>query len=250
MKPTSSRMLARVGLIASLALGACTSPPEHLVRLWPAGTSGEPVLGLSTQDGILMLSEPHFERDDVFEVQHPYGNSTVSGHAFIDHLNEEITLAHMLNARVSEGRFAAYDPDWDLETVYLALRDDDDEVDLVEVERWRDGVHGDWLSYDADEAEALARDWAGAGLYVRRREHWQIVGLLAGITAHLEGDDDDVGLGYISLVEIARILPDHVDYFEHDIEPLRPDFEFGVPLQPGDVVLEQPEDRAGAGDGR
>ena len=33
------------------------------------------------------------------------------------------------------------------------------------------------------------------------------------------------------------MLPDRIDFFERDIQQLRPDFEFGVPLQPGDIEV-------------
>ena len=93
----------------------------------------------------------------------------------------------------------------------------------------RDGTIVDDPGY-LDDPAALARDQAGVGLYLNRDDRWQICGILAGITLNEPGaDPSDAGLGYIGLVEIVRVLPDQIDYFERDIKDLRPDFEFGVP---------------------
>jgi hypothetical protein len=142
--------------------------------------------------------------------------------------------------------------------VYLALRDDDDDPTMVPVDRWHDGRYGNWIVPPDGDAERLADEWAGAGLYVLREERWwqedrwEIVGLLADVTARLrDGVPGDVAVGVIDIAEISRILPDQVDYFVHPIHSPRPDFEFGVPLQAGDIVLppEEPTAEAPASDG-
>jgi hypothetical protein len=111
---------------------------------------------------------------------------------------------------------------------------------MASAEEWKDGTWGDWLVLPGRNADQIAADYAGTGVYVEREDRWEIVGVLAGLTAQDEGNgetanDRATALGYISLSELARILPDHLDYFVHDVKPLRPDFEFGVPLQPGEL---------------
>jgi len=228
-----------VAALLLLGIGAgCTSPPSHLTRLWPGGRTGEPLLGLSTEFGIVLLTEPHYRVGDVFEVHFPFGNSVVRDWARIDRINDTLSIAVPITANVLEGRIATELPRPE-EPVYLAMRDEDDEPVMEAVEPWRGGRHGDYVVVPGHDAEDVAEEYAGAGLYVLRRDRWQIVGILAGITAR--DDRDDAGLGYIGLLDMAMILPDPIDYFEHDIPALRPDFEFGVPLQPGDIELE-PED--------
>lgn len=198
-----------------------------------------PALGLSTEEGVILLGEPHFAVGDVFEIHFPVGNSVVRAHGRIVRLNEELALLEPVDARLLQGRFAAGLPDFAAEVVYLARRDEDDEPRMEPVRLWQNGVFGDYIVVDdIDDADVFAREQAGAGLYVYRQRHWQIVGMLAGLTARSPDlDRDDVGLGYVSLLEMARLLPDRIDYFDHGVKPARPDFEFGVPLQPGDVVL-------------
>ncbi|MCB9899240.1 MAG: hypothetical protein H6825_14640 [Planctomycetes bacterium] len=250
MMPLISYRSGRARRAASLAAGllaaasvACVAPPEHFTRLWPGGRSGAPVLGLSTEEGVIVLGEPQYAVGDVFEIQFPIGNSVVSAHGSIVRLNEELALVEPADAILREGRFADGLPDFATEDVFVALRDEDDRPVMRPVTLWHDGTFGDWVVIDdIGDADAFARDHAGVGLYVYRQRYWQIVGMLAGITARSPDlDDDDVGLGYISLLEMARLLPDRIDYFEHGVKPLRPDFEFGVPLQPGDVDLPEPQ---------
>lgn len=249
--PGRARGLARLAAcLLVVTSAACVAPPEHFTRLWPGGRTGEPVVGLSTEEGVIVLGEPHYAVDDVFEIQFPIGNSVVSAHGSIVRLNEELALIAPLDAVLREGRFAAGLPDFAEEEVFLALRDEDDDPALEPVLLWHDGTFGDYVVLDdVDDPDAFARDHAGMGLYVFRQRHWQIVGMLAGVTARSPDlDDDDVGLGYLSLLEIARLLPDRTDYFDHGVKPLRPDFEFGVPLQPGDVdvPVPRPDESVGA----
>ena len=50
---------------------------SHFTRLWLEDTAGEPYIGLSTEDGILLLTRAHFEVGDLFDVHFPIGNSIV-----------------------------------------------------------------------------------------------------------------------------------------------------------------------------
>jgi hypothetical protein len=230
-------------LALSLAAGATacsTAPPEHFTRLWVEGRTGVPFVGTSTEDGVLVLAQPDWQVGDVFEIQFPIGNSLVVDKGRIDRLNDTLAVVRPLTARLKEGRFAGELPVTD-EPLYVALRDERDEPVMEPAPAWRGGAFGDWLLLPDRDATQVARDYAGSGVYVRRAERWEIVGLLAGLTARDEADPrDETALGFVGLSEMARILPDRLDYFARDVRPLRPDFEFGVPLQPGDIVIEEP----------
>jgi hypothetical protein len=226
-------------LVLALLLGGCAAPiPSHLTRLWPLGHGGEPVLGLSTEEGVIILTAPHFYVGEMFNIQFPFNDDGVVDLGTIDHLNDDLAVVRPRSSRLVEGRLATALPT-PQETLYLAQRDERDKPIMTPVDAYKDGRYGNYITVPGvDEPGAFARDQAGAGLYVMRDERWQIAGILAGITLKEPGDDpDDAGLGYIGLVEIVRVLPDRIDFFERDIQQLRPDFEFGVPLQPGDIEV-------------
>lgn len=218
-----------------------------MARLWPYGRTGDPLLGLAVRDALIVLSRPTFRVDDRFEIQFPVGNSTVTDVGYVVRVNNDLAVVRPFTARLAPARLAETLPA-DHEQLYLALRDEHDEPVLEEVERWQGGIHGDYIvldGRDAAEVAEIAREWAGAGLYVQRNGRWRAVGLLAGITVEMPGSGE-LALGYIGLLEIARILPDEQDYFERDERPLRPDFEHGVPLQPGDLNLPPDPNAPGA----
>ncbi len=233
--------------LAAGATGCSTAPPEHFTRLWLEGRTGSPIVGTSTEDGVLLLARPEWQTGDVLEIQFPFGNSLVVDKGRIDRLNDTLAVVRPLTARLREGRFAGSLPVAG-EPLYLALRDERDEPLMQPAQAWRDGAYGDWLVLPEHDATTVARRYAGSGVYVLRSDRWEIVGLLAGLTAQDESDPrGEVALGFIGLPEMARILPDRLDIFARDLRPLRPDFEFGVPLQPGDIVIEEPvEEEAGA----
>lgn len=254
--PTTPTVGPAPGLRRALALGAlllltaaCSAPtPSHFTRLWPQkleqGRSGRPVLGLSTEDGVLILARPAYRPDDLFEMQFPVGNSLVVDYGKLDRVNDNLAVVRPLTARFAEGRFAGSLPEPD-ETLYIAVRDELDAPVMRPASLWRNGALGDWLDLDEDqdELDALAWEYAGTGVYVLREDRWEICGVLSGLVARLEDQaSDDLGLGFLGLAELARILPDQLPYYLHLDRPLRPDFEFGVPLQPGDLEVwpEQP----------
>jgi hypothetical protein len=229
--------------VLALVLAGCAAEiPSHLTRLWPVGDSGEPFLGLSTAEGVIVLSTAHYEVGDLFNIQFPVGNSGVVDLGKIDHLNDDLAVIRPLTSRLLRGRLGSTPPKAD-ETIYLARRDEEDQPYMEPVVRWRKGVYGDYITVSGvDDPAAFARDYAGTGLYVNRKGRWKIVGMLAGITANLPGEDaDDAGVGYIGLLELVRVLPDQIDYFQRDIKPQRPDFEYGVPLQPSDILIFEAE---------
>ena len=232
-----------VALLPTFA--ACAAPiPSHMVRLWPLGRTDEPLLGLSTEEGVLILTEPNFDVGDMFNIQFPKGNSGLVDLGTIDRLNDDLALVEPLYSRLATGRLATAVPN-PRETLFLAVRDDEDQPVMMEVEAWKGGRFGNYIRIPGEgNPQRAAAELAGSGLYVYRDDRWQIVGMMAGITASLPGTyQADAGMGYLGLVEIGRILPDPLDYFERgDIKPLRPDLEFGVPLQPGDIVLPVPEE--------
>ncbi|MHC4846661.1 MAG: hypothetical protein ACYTCU_10945 [Planctomycetota bacterium] len=238
---TFSRRLLACALLLPLLAAACATPeaPSHFTRLWPEGTTGSPIIGTSTEDGILLLSRPEFRVGDRFELQFPVGNSLVRDWARLDRVNDNLAVARPLTARIVEGRIARELPRPD-DKIFLAVRNQDDEPWMTRVRPWRGGMYGDWITVSGADPEAIARDYQGTGLYIVRNGRWQIIGVLTGLLAEDERDPrGETALGYIGLLEMSRILPDHVPYFEHDIKPLRPDFEFGVPLQPGDIDLDE-----------
>lgn len=227
-------------LLLALIVTACAGPTSHFTRLWREGQTGAPIIGLSTEDGVLILAETSLAVGDRFRLQFPVGNSLVEDWAVLDRRNDDLAIVRPLSSRLHEGRFATTVPTAD-ESFYLALRDRNDELEMVEVERWHEGLYGAFLAPFDDQPRHMAREWAGAGIYVERDGRWEIVGILAGLTARLliSEDEDDLGLGYLDLAEISRLLPDQIDFFEHPILPPRPDFEFGVPLQEGDIDIEE-----------
>jgi hypothetical protein len=226
-----------VATALALAAAACTSPPEHFTRVWMEGTTGEPFIGTSTEDGVLLLAQPEWQLGDILEIQFPFGNSLVIDKGRIDRLNDTLAIVRPLTARLREGRFAASLP-LPGEELFVALRDDQDDPVAQGTQVWHEGAYGDWIVVPGRDADQLARDYAGTAVYVNRDDRWEIVGLLAGLTAQDENELVGVtAVGFLGLPEMARILPDRLDYFARDLRPLRPDFEFGVPLQPGDIVI-------------
>ena len=225
---------------------------SHFTRLWPANQGGEPYIGLSTEDGILLLTRPGMRVGDIFDIHFPIGNSTVRDWGQLDRFNENLAVVRPLTARQSEGRFAASAPTPG-ETIYVSLRDGDDDPVMEEADWWHDGEWGDWITVGGHDLEELAGRYAGTGVYVERDDRYEICGVLSGLIAHTDDDpDDDPGLGFYGLGELARILPDQRAFYGHDIRPLRPDFEFGVPLQKTDLmgrVDAMEKQKAGAGRG-
>ncbi len=208
---------------------------SHFTRLWPENKGGDPFIGLSTEDGILLLTRPGFRVGDIFDIHFPIGNSMVRDWGELDRLNENLTVVRPLSARQSEGRFAASAPTAN-ESVFVAVRDANDDPVMEEADWWQDGEYGDWISLDGEAAE-LAQRYAGTGVYVERDGRFEICGMLSGLVAHTTEDpDDDAGLGFYGLGELSRILPDQLKFYGHDFQPLRPDFEFGVPLQRTDLA--------------
>lgn len=246
MTALRSTRLPLLVVLAAVVVG-CAGPPSHMARLWPRGRTGLPMLGVAVNNEVLVLSRPHFQIGDRFEIQFPVGNSTVIDVGEIDRVNNNLAVVRPFTARLQPARLAESLPE-SHELLHLALRDADDAPEMVPVERWRDGAHGDWILLPGHDARKTAKLWAGAGMYVERKGRWRLVGILAGITAELPDDpDQSVALGYIGLLEIARVLPEELEFFEREPPPLRPDFEFGVPLQPGDLALPpetQPEPEA------
>jgi hypothetical protein len=229
-------------VLSLLPLAGCASPtPSHYTRLWLQGETGEPIVGTSTEDGVLLIAEPGYAVGTSFEIQFPVGNSLVRDWGRIDRLNDNLAVVRPVTARLREGRIATSLPQPG-EQVYLALRDELDEPLMQPVVSWLDGRFGDWITVPERDAESLARDYRGTGLYVQRDDRWEIIGVLAGLLARDDSDPQGAtALGYVGLLEMSRILPDRIRYLEHDTLPLRPDFEFGVPLQPGDIDLTPPE---------
>jgi hypothetical protein len=213
--------------------------PSHYTRLWPTGRTGLPLIGTSTEDGVVILTTPGLALGDQYEIQFPHGNSVVVDWGVIDRLNDVLAVVRPQTAVLREGRLATSPPTPD-EQLYLSLRDELDEPVMRPVKRWRAGEYGDYVLLPGQDPVQVATSQRGAGVYVRRDGRWEIVGILAGLTAVDEADPrGELALGYVGLRELARILPERVDYFEREYRPLRPDFEFGVPLQPGDIERPQ-----------
>ncbi|MHC5211590.1 MAG: hypothetical protein ACYTG2_12790 [Planctomycetota bacterium] len=232
-------------MIALLLAGCAAAPPSHYTRLWPEGRTGLPLIGTSTEDGVVILSTPGLAIGDRYEIQFPHGNSLVVDWGIVDRLNDVLAVIRPQTAVLLEGRLASAPPEAN-ETLHLSLRTERDEPVMHPVRRWRGGEYGDWVILRRRDAEDVARSQRGAGVYVQRDGRWEIVGILAGLTAVDEADPrGEVALGFIGLRELARILPDRVAYFQRDVRPLRPDFEFGVPLQPGDMVRPPPAPKGG-----
>ena len=242
MTAPRSRPSVLLGLfVLCLAGCASTPPPEHYTRLWSEGRTGAPLIGTSTEDGVVILTTPGLALGDRYEIQFPFGNSLVVDWGEIDRLNDVLAVVRPRTAVLAEGRIAS-SPPTDTEQLYLALRDERDRPVMRPVRRWRHGVYGDYVLLPGATPDEVATSERGTGVYVRRMERWEIVGILAGLTAVDEADPrGEVALGFVGLLELARILPDRVVYQQRDLRPLRPDFEFGVPLQPGDLEPPPPD---------
>jgi hypothetical protein len=208
--------------------------PDHLLRLWEPGDLGNPKLGLATEDGVLILSEPEYEVGHLFELQHPVGNSYVIDTGTIVRLNQNLAVVAPSTSRMGKGRFAAYAPRPD-ETIYFATRDERDKTVLHETALWQDGVWGDWIDVPRElDPEDTAGSCAGTGLYLQRAGRWEICGMISGLTA-TANDDDSIGLGFVGLAEIGLVLVEEHNFFDRDLLPHRPDFELGDTIEPEDI---------------
>lgn len=208
--------------------------PSHYTRLWPEGQErAQPQVGISTEDGIVTLTGPSFEVGDRFEIEFPIGNSYVVDTGRIVRLNEHMAVLEPFTSRLDQGRFAAYSPAPD-EPIWLNIRDERDQPIMVEVSLWDGGEWGDWVLMRGHPADSTAHDHAGAGLYVRREERWEICGVLSGLTARAE-DDGETALGFLGLAELGRLIPGRVKFFDRGLMPHRPDFDHGDPITPRDI---------------
>lgn len=244
MNPTSPRALLAALL---LALAACSAPPSHVTRLWPQGVQGKPVVGLSTEEGVLVLADRSYRLGDLFDVQFPVGNSRVDEVGELIRINDNLGVVQPLSARLLEGRFATERPAQH-EQLFVALRDADDEPLMQPVAMWRDGARGDLIvppidaCDDVDTVDDFALRTAGAGVYVYRHDSWEIVGMMSGLVVELADpgtpDEAATSVGFIGLDELRRAVSDGVDYVTPRFLPRRTDFEFGVERQPGDVAID------------
>ncbi|HTE04665.1 MAG TPA: hypothetical protein VK824_00610, partial [Planctomycetota bacterium] len=124
MLPRTAFAALAVSLL--LAAGCATPPPAHFTRLWLQGETGVPVIGTSTEDGVLVVAEPQYAVGTTFEIQFPFGNSLVRDWGRIDRLNDNLAIVRPITARLREGRIATSLPQPG-EQLYLALRDELDE---------------------------------------------------------------------------------------------------------------------------
>lgn len=219
----------------TLLLAGCTSRlPNDLVIL---DVPGSPRYALSTEDGILALTEPDLSVDEL-PVLYWYRGAPVRDDARVLHLADDFGLLEMQSAKIHYAVFAAGDPAPD-ESLWIQVLEDDIErrPQLIEASLFEGGAYGDLLAIDEWfwAADEIAGDWVGAGVYVRRKGVYELVGIINGLVAdHPRPSTWSRWFGpkelvtFAGLDSIAPTLPDSSDYFARRIRVFRPDFEHGL----------------------
>ncbi|MEW6743162.1 MAG: hypothetical protein AB1486_10425 [Planctomycetota bacterium] len=209
--------------------------PNHLVTL----ELEPPRLAVSTEDGIICLVEDALRTDDIpFTFQ--YGRGIYADFATVDRINETLGILLPQTTQVPQARFATYPPTEDDDLV-IGTRDEGGRAAVEAVRLYEEGRLGDLIALDMElsSAHAFIERHTGAGVYVWRDDHYQLVGLLNG--AYLL---DRPVAAFVGLHELARILPIGSDFFAHQPKVPREDFEYGLPYPAVDEIRGRPEPKS------
>ncbi len=228
--PLHASILAAILLVA----GCGTPTPNNLVRL---EISGAERYGLATEDGIVALNGDDLQIGEV-PIEYWYKGSPILDDATIDHRTENLALLHAKSTRLQYATFGAEaaQPDEDL---YIQVIEDDPEHRpvMIDCHLFWDGEYGDLLEVDEwfRWTSHVARDFRGAGVYAKRKGVYELVGLITGDVAsnpHPWFLFRMFGpyrlLPFVSIDNIAPVLPQSSDFFKRRIRAFRPDFEYGL----------------------
>ena len=223
-----------IGLAAWLA-GCGTPMPNNLLLLEIPGAERYAV---STEDGVIALDD-----DDLGVGEIPmicwYRGSPIVDHLVVQHRVGDLGLLEPKSTRLQKAEFAAEGP-LGRENLYIQLiesKDIEHRPYLVGAHLYADGEFGDLLELDTWFASCheVAEEFAGAGVYAKRKGRFVLVGILNGMVS--TNPDPSVWsslvgpyrlLPYISLNGLAPVLPKSSNFFERRAKQFRPDFEYGL----------------------
>ncbi len=217
-----------------LAAGCVSRQPNDLVIL---DVPGAPRYAVSTEDGILALSADDLAVD-ALPILHWHGGDAIRDEAVVRHRSAGFGLLAPTSARIEYATFAAVDP-LPGESLWIQVLEDDPErrPALVEASLFEDGARGDLLAIDEWfwSPDEVAADWVGAGVYVRRKGAYELVGVVNGLVADHPAPTTlsrwfgpRALVAFAGLDAIAPTLPESSDYFSRRIRAFRPDFEHGL----------------------
>jgi len=230
------RRVALALMACSLAAfaGCRTRQPDDLLIL---DVPGAPRYVLATEDGVVALAGDDLAVDTL-PVSYWYRGDRVIDVANVEHRSADFGLLTLRSLKTGFATFAASEPEPG-ETIWVQILEDDLEhrPRMVELSLYRDGDYGDLLAVEefGVTAEELAVEWNGAGIYVRRKGAYELVGILNGVVAanpepsrwsEWFGPHDL--LAFAGIDAIAPTLPRSSDYFARRIRMFRPDFEHGL----------------------
>jgi hypothetical protein len=218
-------------LVLSLALAGCHTPsPNDLVLL---DVPGAPRFALSTEDGVVALRGDDLASRAIPAIQYWRGRETHDSLLIVQR-SDDLVLLRPESARLTWSPFAARDIEPGDELFVQVIGDDFERLPVLIEGCWhQDGRHGDLFAVSTwfvDE-EMLAARFAGAGVYVKRKGVYEIVGILNGTVATNPEDTwfgPDLLLPFLRLDAIAPVLPTNSNFFDRGPRTFRPDFEHGL----------------------
>jgi len=225
---------ASLGLLAWLC-GCGTPRPNHLLMLEIPGAAR---YALSTEDGVIALYEDDLSVGEVPMI-YWYRSSPILDDLVFQHRVGDLGLLLPKSTRLQQAEFAAEGPASG-EDLYIQLIESDDiehRPYLVDAHLYAGGEFGDLLELDSwfHTCHGVAEEFAGAGVYAKRKGRYVLVGILNGMVSTNPNPSVWAGtfgpyrlLPYISLDGLAPVLPKASNFFERRARKFRPDFEYGL----------------------
>lgn len=223
MQPTRRRRrpaLRLAAILCALPLAACHVPPPIEANV-EFETGRGIVRGVSTEDGLLALREIVPESGEL-SFRYRRGNGLFDDRALLLRASDVLALLDPVTSRPNQARFAVYPAARD-DRLFIEARTGD-HADLLACRMLDEGRLGDFVVLDEGELHDVARRYAGAGLFAWREGTLQLVGVLNGVYC-----EDPAALAFIGLDEMSTLLPVTSNFFQRRAQPLRADFEYGIP---------------------